>query len=82
MYLHQAIILIQRYNNTAMKIKKSKILYRLSLLALTVIVLGILLSIIKIYADSEPGAIPLLLIVGGTAGYIISRVQMRSQNSM
>lgn len=53
-----------------------------SLLALTVVMLGGILMIMKIYADSEPGAIPLLLVIGGTAGYIMNRVRMRSQNSL
>lgn len=51
-----------------------------SLLALTVVMLGGILMIMKIYADSEPGAIPLLLVIGGTAGYIMNRV--RSQSSL
>ena len=65
-----------------MKTQNHKSINWQSLLALTVVMLGGILMIMKIYSDSEPGAIPLLLIMGGTTGYIICRVQMRSQNSL
>ena len=65
-----------------MKTQNHKSINWQSLLALTVLILGGILMIMKIYADSEPGAIPLLLIIGGTAGYITSKVRMRSQSSL
>jgi hypothetical protein len=35
----------------------------------------------KIYADSEPGAIPLMLIVLGSAWYLITRVRARARRA-
>ncbi|WP_234572394.1 hypothetical protein [Rhodohalobacter sp. 614A] len=49
------------------------------LLSILIIVLGIALMLIKIVTDSEPGAIPLLLIVLGTAWYFVTRNQMRTE---
>lgn len=48
------------------------------LLSMLVIVIGFVLMILKIDADSEPGAIPLLLIVLGVAWHVITRVRVRS----
>ena len=45
-----------------------------SLSALT-IVIGFVLMSGKIYADSEPGAIPILLVVLGTGWYLVARVR-------
>ena len=44
--------------------------------ALTVAV-GFVLMAGKIYADSEPGAIPLLLVVLGAGWHLIARAQAR-----
>lgn len=49
-------------------------------LALGLVVLGVMLMIMKIIADSEPGAIPLLLILVGTAGYLLARKGQSSQD--
>ena len=46
--------------------------------ALTVAV-GFVLVSGKIYADSEPGAIPLLLVVLGTGWYLVARVRTQSR---
>ena len=46
--------------------------------SLMVLAFGVVLAIGKIYADSEPGALPLLLIVVGTAWFFITRVRARS----
>lgn len=51
------------------------------LLPVLIIVIGAALMIVKIIADSEPGAIPLLLIVLGSAWYFITRNQMRAKHT-
>lgn len=51
------------------------------LLSILIVVIGIVLMTIKIVADSEPGAIPLLLIVFGIAWYFVTRNQMRTQQT-
>lgn len=47
---------------------------------LLILVLGLLLMVFKIYADSEPGALPLLLVLVGSVWYIARRIQLRSKN--
>ncbi len=49
-----------------------------TLSALTVAV-GFVLMLGKIYTDSEPGAIPMLLVVLGTGWYLAARVRTRSR---
>lgn len=51
-----------------------------TLLPKLIMVVGILLMVFKIFADNEPGAIPLLLILVGAVWYFVKRVQLRSQN--
>jgi c-di-AMP phosphodiesterase-like protein len=58
--------------NTRMKLKAHKIL------SILTIAIGLVLMIAKIYADSEPGAIPLLLVVLGMGWYFITRVRTQS----
>ncbi len=58
--------------------KKQKVQIMLSVL---IIVIGVVLMILKIIADSEPGAIPLLLIVLGIAWYFVARNRMRTQHT-
>lgn len=58
------------------RIEKLKIQSLLSRLTMAV---GVILLIFKIYADSEPGAIPLLLIIVSTGWYAIMRVKLQSQ---
>ena len=53
-------------------LEKLKVQQMLS--ALT-IVIGFVLMSGKIYADSEPGAIPILLVVLGTGWYLVARVR-------
>lgn len=48
-------------------------------IAVLMIVIGFVLMVMKIYADSEPGAIPLLLVILGIAWYCIAQLRMRSQ---
>ena len=56
-----------------------KLMVHTLLLSRLTLVIGTLLMIFKIYADSEPGAIPLLMIVVGAGWYFVSRFQLRSQ---
>jgi hypothetical protein len=44
-----------------------------TLISLIIVFLGLVLLIYMISVESEPGAIPLLLIVGGTGWYFITR---------
>ena len=48
-----------------------------TVLPVLIFLIGLVLMIGKIYADSEPGAIPLLLIVVGTGWYLIARFRIR-----
>jgi len=54
------------------KLKVQKILSALTL------AIGFVLMSGKVYADSEPGAIPILLVVLGTGWYLLARVRARS----
>src|ERR671916_271251 len=58
--------------NTLEKLKVHKMLSALT------IAIGFVLMLGKIYADSEPGAIPILLVVLGMGWYFITRVRSRS----
>ena len=51
-----------------------------TILSAMTIVIGLILMVGKIYADSEPGGIPILLIVFGMGWYFITRVRMRSHH--
>lgn len=44
------------------------------------IVIGVVLMLRQMYFDSEPGAIPLLLIVFGIGWYFITRARIRSRH--
>jgi hypothetical protein len=58
-----------------MNLEKRNNLKRQRIISVIIIVVGILLMIMKIYEDSEPGAIPLLLILIGTGLYFIPHVR-------
>lgn len=64
-----------------MKTDNSKKLKMQTLLSVLTIVVGFVLMVLKMYADSEPGAIPLLLIVVGAGWYFITQSQIRSQHT-
>ena len=49
------------------------------MIALAIAVLGGLLMAAKIHADSEPGALPLLLVVGSLAWLAITQWRLRSR---
>jgi len=50
------------------------------LLSVVTIVIGILLLILMITTEDEPGAIPLGLIVLGTGWYFVTRARIRSHH--
>lgn len=60
--------------NTPARLKMQK---RLSILTIAI---GFVLMAAKIYADSEPGAIPLLLVVLGVGWYFVRRVRTPSHH--
>lgn len=49
-------------------------------LSVLVLAAGLVLMAGKIYADSEPGAIPLLLVVLGAVGYFVARARARPRH--
>lgn len=49
-----------------------------TMLSVMTIVIGLLLMMGKIYADSEPGFIPILLVALGVGWYSVARVRTRS----
>ena len=57
---------------TLEKLKVQKILSVLT------VATGLGLMATKIYADSEPGAIPILLVLLGTGWYFVTRARTRS----
>ena len=59
--------------DTLEKLKVQNILSGLTVAIGSVLVSG------EIYADSEPGAIPILLVVLGTGWYLVARVRTRSR---
>jgi positive regulator of sigma E activity len=62
-----------------MKTNNSKKIKASSLVSILILVIGVLLMVFKIVVDSEPGAIPLLLIVIGAGWFFASKFQLRSQ---
>jgi hypothetical protein len=63
--------------NIARRPRPPKLHARLSILTLG---LGLVLMARQIYADDEPGAIPLLLVVVGIGWFIIARVHLNDVN--
>ena len=62
-----------------LKMKPLKKLELHKLLSALTIAVGFVLMMAKIYADSEPGAIPILLVVLGVGWYFITQVRIQSQ---
>lgn len=48
--------------------------------AVLIVAIGLVLMIGKMYVDSEPGAIPLLMVVLGTGWYLVARARARSHH--
>jgi hypothetical protein len=44
------------------------------------LVIGLFLVVFKIYADSEPGALPLFLLLVGTLWLIVTRLKKKQQH--
>jgi hypothetical protein len=59
--------------DTLEKLKVQKVLSALT------VAIGLVLMSGKVYADGEPGAIPMLLLVLGTGWYLVVRVRARSR---
>lgn len=51
-------------------------------ISMIIMAIGLVLMIGKIYADSEPGAIPLLLVVVGIGWYLITRARIRAHERL
>jgi hypothetical protein len=49
-----------------------------TILSVLTFVIGLLLLIYMVSVESEPGAIPLLLVVLGTAWYLVTRARLRA----
>ena len=64
-----------------MKTDNTKKLKIHSLLSVLTAVIGVALLIFMIVVEDEPGAIPLLLILGGTGWYFITRYRARLQQT-
>jgi hypothetical protein len=63
-----------------MKAVNTKALKMQALLSGIIMVVGVLLMTFTIYTESEPGALPLFLVLGSTIWYFITRFRMRSQS--
>lgn len=63
-----------------MTAEKNSRLRMQKLISMLLIAFAVLLLAFKIYADSEPGALPLLLLLIGSSWYLINRYRLRSQS--
>lgn len=52
-----------------------------SLLSVLTMIIGIALLVFMIIVESEPGAIPLLLIITGVGWYVITRYRLGSKHT-
>ena len=52
-----------------------------TLLSLSTVVIGLILMTFMVTVESEPGAIPLFLILSGTIWYFIARIRTRSKST-
>jgi len=59
---------------------KNKKLKITRLLSIITVAIGILLLTYMILVEDEPGAIPLILIILGFGGFLITRSKFRSEN--
>ena len=46
-------------------------------ISVAVLIIGALLAAMMIYTESEPGALPLALILAGGIGYVTTRLKLR-----
>jgi hypothetical protein len=63
-----------------MRTGNSKKLKVYQVLSVLVTLIGIALMVFMITAESEPGAIPLLLTIAGAGWYFFTRLKIRSQH--
>ncbi|HMB98605.1 MAG TPA: hypothetical protein VKM36_08995 [Balneolaceae bacterium] len=63
---------MDRVKNKKLKISR--------LLSIITVAIGMLLLTYMILVEDEPGAVPLLLIILGFGGYLITRSKFRSEN--
>lgn len=49
-------------------------------LSMAILVIGLVLMIFMITTESEPGALPLLLVVVGTGWHLVTRARIRSRH--
>lgn len=73
---------MEQKGNSPVKTTTQKKLTWQTVLSLTILLLGILLCVMNIVVESEPGAIPLLLIMAGSGWYFFSRVQSRIKDKV
>lgn len=52
-----------------------------TVVAMLIIIVGVVLMIGKIVVDSEPGGIPILLILVGTGWFFVQQIRTRSHQS-
>lgn len=62
-----------------MKEEKSNLRTALKLLSLGIIAIGLILMVFKIVSDSEPGAIPLAIILAGAVAYGVTHFSVQSR---
>lgn len=62
-----------------MESNNSNALKMQTLLSKLTLAFGVLLVTFKIYADSEPGAIPLLISIIGAGWYLLLRFKLRAK---
>lgn len=50
------------------------------ILSTVTLVIGVLLLVYMVRVESEPGAIPLLLVIGGIGWHVVARVRSRARH--
>lgn len=67
------------YEVISLKTDNSKKLKMQKIISALITAIGFALMVYMIAVEDEPGAIPLLLMVGGAAWFFITRARIRSQ---
>lgn len=65
-----------------MKKEMSRKLKQARVLSVLIVLLGIVLLIFMITVEDEPGALPLFLIIVGTASLMINRYQIKKERAL
>ncbi len=50
------------------------------MISVSILLLGVVLMIYMINVESEPGALPLILILAGIVGFIVSQLKLKKIN--